>query len=53
MTLVSSSLQTIGSRKLHHSCPLANPSMPCGAGISLEDCYLVKCSQANDVGSGG
>lgn len=33
---------------MHHSCPPANPDLPCGAGISLEDCYLAKCSQAND-----
>lgn len=46
-------LKPIGSPKIHHSCPLANPRMPCGAGISLEDCYLAKCSQANDAGSGG
>lgn len=41
-------LQPIGSLKMHHSCPPANPGLPCGAGISLEDCYLAKCSQAND-----
>lgn len=46
-------LEPIGSPKIHHSCPLANPRMPCGAGISLDDCYLVKCSQANDAGSRG
>lgn len=38
---------------MHHSCTPANPSLPCGAGISLEDCHLPKCSQANDVGSRG
>lgn len=46
-------LQPIGSPKMHHSCPPANPSLPCGAGVSLEDCYLAKCSQANDAGSWG
>ena len=47
-------LQPIGSPKMHHSCPPANPGLPCGAGISLEDCYLAKCSQANDgAGSRG
>lgn len=40
--------QPIGSPKIHHSCPPANRGLPCGAGISLEDCYLAKCSQAND-----
>lgn len=34
--------------KMHHSRPPANPGLPCGAGTSLEDCYLAKCSQAND-----
>lgn len=41
-------LQPIGSPKIHQSCPPANPGLPCGAGISLEDYYLAKCSQAND-----
>jgi len=42
VTQVPSVATPLALPKRHHSRPPANPRLPCGAGVSLDDCLFSK-----------